>query len=104
MGFDPDAPGNQPNASASAVELVSEFSRLRAASLELLDTVRPADLARRVRHQDLGPVTLEQMLNEWAAHDLMHIVQAEQALMQPFIAECGPWRSTFVAHEAKAQK
>ena len=43
-----------------------------------------ADLPQ-ARHQELGPVTLEQLLHEWAAHDLMHTVQAERALMQPFI-------------------
>jgi hypothetical protein len=30
------------------------------------------------------------MIHEWAAHDLMHTIQGERALMQPFIADCGP--------------
>ena len=46
-------------------------------------------------------MTLEQLLNEWAGHDLMHTVQAERALMQPFIAGSGPWRGYFADHEAK---
>ncbi len=103
-GFDPDAPGNQPDTTQSATALAQEFARLRAATMELMATVRPADLARRVRHQELGPVTLDEMINEWAAHDLMHIVQAEQALMQPFIPHSGPWRPYFAGHEAKGQK
>jgi hypothetical protein len=31
-----------------------------------------------------------------AAHDLNHTVQAERALMQPFIAGSGPWRTAGV--------
>jgi hypothetical protein len=46
----------------------------------------------------MGTVTLRQMLNEWAAHDLMHTVQAERALMQPFIDACGPWQRSFLDH------
>jgi len=30
-----------------------------------------------------------------SAHDLMHTVQAERAMMQPFIAGSGPWRPYF---------
>ena len=103
-GFDPDAPGSQPDVTQTAASLAQQFARLRAESLAVLATVHPADLARRVRHQELGPVTLDEMLNEWAAHDLMHIVQAEQALMQPFIPNSGPWRPGFASHEAKGQK
>ena len=40
------------------------------------------------------------MLNEWAAHDLMHTVQAERSLMQPFIERCGAWREFFSDHDA----
>jgi len=39
------------------------------------------------------------MLNEWAAHDLMHTVQAERALMQPFIPGSGAWRVYFREHD-----
>ena len=82
-GFDPDA---QPP--------VEE-------SLALLAQLTPADLARTARHAELGPVTLGDMIHEWAAHDLNHTVQAERALMQPFIAGCGPWRTAgyFADHD-----
>jgi hypothetical protein len=43
-----------------------------------------------VRHAELGLVTLDELIHEWAAHDLMHIIQRERALMQPYIADCGP--------------
>src|SRR5260221_14319361 len=39
------------------------------------------------------------LVHEWAAHDLMHTVQAERALMQPFVVGSGPWRSYFADHD-----
>jgi hypothetical protein len=42
----------------------------------LLALLSPADLPRAARHSELGEVSLEQMLHEWAAHYLLHIVQA----------------------------
>jgi hypothetical protein len=59
-------------------------------------------LARQARHQELGPVTMSELLHEWAAHDLMHTVRAERALMQPFIQGCEPWRSYFMDHIAES--
>ena len=59
---------------------------------------------RRVRHQELGPVTLREMLSEWAAHDLNHTVQAERALIQPFLLECGPWIAYFKDHLIKEKQ
>ncbi|MGW8250602.1 MAG: hypothetical protein ACWGO1_08165, partial [Anaerolineales bacterium] len=60
--------------------------------------LQPQDLERRSRHMELGTVSLGDMLNEWPAHDLNHTVQAERALMQPFIQSCGPWQEYFTDH------
>lgn len=96
--FDSDTQGtNDPD--ATPVHLATEFARNRLENLQLLEQVTPADFARTATHGRLGPVTLGEMLHEWAAHDLMHTVQAERALMQPFIAGCGPWRGSFADHE-----
>jgi hypothetical protein len=97
-GFNPESDGSQMVETLDPLELADEFTSLRATSLELLGSLTVNDLTRTVRHQGLGPVTLEQMLNEWAAHDLVHTIQAEQALMQPFIAGSGPWRIYFTEH------
>lgn len=86
------------------VELAQEFSMLREGSLQLLGTLATADLSRQARHEEMGLVSLGQMLNEWAGHDLMHTVQAERALMQPFILDCGPWQPYFADHFAKQEK
>jgi hypothetical protein len=88
--FDPDRQGTKAGGQSPA-ELAGEFETLRRQSLLSIETLGEADLDRRVRHQELGPVTLGEMLSEWAAHDLNHTIQAERALIQPFLLECGPW-------------
>ncbi len=95
--FNPDAEGSG-GGSLSPQELAGELTRLRQGSLELFGQLKPADLVRQARHQELGLVTLEQMLYEWAGHDLNHTVQAEIAVMQPFIRGCGPWQVYFKDH------
>jgi hypothetical protein len=97
-GFDPDSGGTKADDTSDALALADEFARLRQQGLALLATLTPADLPRTARHQALGPVTLDQLLHHWVAHDLMHTVQAERALMQPFIEGCGPWLPYFADH------
>ncbi len=99
QAFDPDREGTPPK--AAMLEMVSTFAALRAESLTLLETLTTADLDRRARHAELGVVSLAEMLHEWAGHDLMHTVQAEQAMMQPFIAGCGAWQIYFTKHRAE---
>lgn len=97
--FDPNARDPQRLAGLTPVQLANEFAERRAASLNLLKEVTTVDLSRTARHAELGLVTLTQMLHQWAAHDLMHTVQAERAMLQPFIAGSGPWRIYFADHD-----
>ena len=85
-------------------QLVAAFARSRQESLVLLKQVKDDDLRRTAQHPQLGAVTLAEMLHTWAAHDLMHTVQAERALMQPFMLSCGPWRPFFRDHEVAVPK
>ncbi len=62
------------------------------------------DLRRTSQHPKFGTVTLAELLHTWAGHDLMHTVQAERALMQPFMLGCGPWRAFYRDHEVSAPK
>jgi hypothetical protein len=101
--FDPETQGTK-SGSQSPLELATEFARLRADSLAVLATVTTDDLGRKARHSELGIVTMSELLHEWAGHDLMHTVQAERALMQPFIHGCGPWRSYFADHDIDLKK
>lgn len=100
--FDPDTQGTRLESSMKPGEIAATFAQLRARSLEALSQVTDRDLTLTAVHSELGTVTLEQMLHEWVAHELMHTVQAERALMQPFIAGSGPWRVYFADHEVSA--
>ena len=98
VDFDP----NQQHADLEALtpeQLVAVFVRARQESLILLGPLKDDDLGRTKQHPTLGTVTLAEMLHTWAAHDLNHTVQAERALMQPFVLGCGPWRVFFRDHE-----
>jgi hypothetical protein len=79
--------------------LAAAFAQSRQENLVLLSRVKDDDLGRTVQHPKLGTVTLAEMLHTWAAHDLNHTVQAERALIQPFMLGCGPWRPFFRDHE-----
>ena len=101
--FDP----NQQHAdliSQSPEELAAAFARYREENLVLIRSVKDEDLRRMAQHPQFGTVTLAQMLDTWAAHDLNHTIQAERALMQPFMLGCGPWRSFFRDHEVGGPK
>lgn len=100
--FDP----GQPHADIEAMtpeQLVTAFTQQRQENLALLNQITDDDLARTVQHPRLGTVTLAQMLPSWAAHDLNHTIQAERALMQPFIRACGPWSVFFRDHDANVE-
>jgi hypothetical protein len=102
--FDPDAAGMRPDPKGDPRALARRFADARARSLEALERVAIADLDRVADHAEYGSVTLRAMLNEWPAHDLNHTIQAERALMQPYVTDCGPWRGTFADHDlAKAE-
>jgi hypothetical protein len=101
--FDPDTEGSA-IAEMPVKDLVEKLSTMRQESLKALETLSEPDLDRQARHAELGMVSLRQMLNNWAAHDLMHTVQAERALMQPFIDQCGPWQKFYSDHWVAAQK
>jgi hypothetical protein len=96
--FNPDEEGKEPGGNITPVQWAGEFTRLREGSLALLSKIGEDDLNRTARHQELGMVTLGEMIHEWAGHDLMHTVQGERALLQPFIDGCGPWKRYFSDH------
>jgi hypothetical protein len=74
-------------------QLLDEFARVRAASLEELRALhlRPEDMARRGRHPSLGSVTLSELLATWAAHDLTHLHQISRVMAHQYRQAVGPW-------------
>ena len=75
--------------------LLDEFEALRRENLRSLAALRltEADLDRRGRHPQLGPVTLRQLLATWVAHDLDHVMQVSRVLARQYSDEVGPWRA-----------
>lgn len=102
--YGPDVQATPISPETDPVAIADRLAAQRRDSLALLATISDDDLERGSRHMELGLVTLRELLNEWAAHDLMHIVQAERAVMQPFIPASGPWRSYFADHDVEAPK
>jgi hypothetical protein len=99
--FNPDEEGTRLSSTPSPLEMTAFFTRMRQDSLASLAELTPDDLKRRARHAQLGMVSLGEMVHEWAAHDLNHTVQAERAIMQPFILGSGPWQAYFQDHLVK---
>jgi hypothetical protein len=99
--FDPDVQGTKTDPARAGSSYAQEFANFRKDNLIFFKQVTPEDLKRKARHEELGVVTLSEMLHEWVGHDLMHMVQAERAIMQPFIKGCGPWQRYFVDHRVR---
>ncbi len=80
---------------ATLASRLEAFAALRAANLQDLASLQlsDADLDRRGRHPDLGPVTLRQLLATWVAHDLDHLMQISRVLGNVYADEVGPWRA-----------
>ena len=75
-------------------DMLDDFASLRAQNLRDLAALQitPADLERRGRHPDFGPVTLSQLLATWVAHDLDHVMQITRVLGTQYADAVGPWR------------
>ncbi|HYW24275.1 MAG TPA: DinB family protein [Terriglobales bacterium] len=100
--FDPNAP-REPEAERTPREVARALGAERDANLAVLQGLTPDDLERSARHPQYGSVPLRVVLNTWAAHDLQHTVQAEEALMQAFIPGTGPFRFRFADHEVRSE-
>jgi len=81
----------------SMAGLLDHFERRRGESLARIRALglTNADLARRGRHPDLGPVTLGQLLSTWVVHDLAHLAQIARVLAKARAPEIGPWKAYF---------
>jgi len=74
------------------VEL-TQFEIARRQNLELLAGV---PFNRVARHGRLGPITVENLVSEWACHDLGHVRQvAELVRWARYAPSLGPWRDEY---------
>jgi hypothetical protein len=101
-GFPAFNPADDGSGDVPSIALGADFARLRAENMLLVEKFTEADLEREALHAEYGIVTLSQYLTHLAGHDLMHTVQAEQAIMQPLIKQLGPWLVNYETHLAKA--
>jgi len=95
--FDPfDRLGQQRESEGKSLgELLEEFARVRAESLEQLRALnlRQEDIERRGQHPALGVVTLAQLLATWATHDLTHLHQLSRVMAHQYREAVGPWNA-----------
>ena len=54
---------------------LASLERQRRANLKWLQKLRPAQLKRRGVHEQVGEISAEEMITEWAFHDLGHLKQ-----------------------------
>jgi uncharacterized damage-inducible protein DinB len=99
--YDPDAP-RELEPERTPAERVAAWRAAREEHLRLLAPLTEADLQRSSDHPEYGTTTLAMILHTYAAHDLDHTIQAETALMQPFIPHTGHWRWEFAAKDTAA--
>ena len=55
--------------------ILDEFTTGRTAGLELIESLREADLERFAIHDRVGRVTIRNLLHEWVFHDRNHVRQ-----------------------------
>lgn len=86
-----------PTPERTAREMAESFARVREENLGVLASLRPEDLERTSRSRRFGPLTLGVVLQQWALHDLEHVIQAERALLQGLLVDSGPLRAIYAA-------
>jgi hypothetical protein len=76
---------------ADAEDSFDHFEAQRETNVEYLRTLPRSAGERRARHRKAGEITLQQMLHEWAMHDLGHVRQiVELVRARKHLAAAGP--------------
>ena len=76
-----------------ASEHLHQFCHERDRTISWLRYLPPKVAARTGRHSEIGPITLDQFLHDWACHDLGHIRQiAELFRARAFYPKMGPFQ------------
>jgi hypothetical protein len=89
----PDPAGPKAYSKGVAGEHLAEFTGARRAAIALLRSLPESAGARTAQHSAIGHITLSQMMNEWASHDLGHLRQvAELYRARAFYPHAGPFQ------------
>jgi DinB superfamily len=76
---------------ADPEDAFDHFEEQRETNVEFMRELPPGFGKRTAVHEHAGPITVAQMLNEWALHDLGHIRQiAELVRARKYLAAAGP--------------
>ncbi len=71
----------------------------RETNVEYLSSLAPAVLGRTAQHETFGLITISDLLNEWAFHDLGHIRQLMELIRSfRYYPHMGPFRSIYHVH------
>jgi hypothetical protein len=74
---------------------LESWTRQRRVNLKWLKTLRPAQLKRRGTHDQIGEMTAEQFVCEWAFHDLGHLKQILEVKRYALYPHIGNMRSYY---------
>ena len=81
---------------ADPEDAFDHFEEQRENNMEFLRSLPAGAGDRLALHKEYGEITLSQMLNEWALHDLGHIRQiAELARARKYQASAGPMAASY---------
>jgi hypothetical protein len=77
----------------SLAELLDQFANIRSRNLDALRALNltSKDLSLRGIHPTFGIVTLSQLLDTWATHDLTHLHQISRVMACQYRETVGPW-------------
>jgi hypothetical protein len=76
----------------SLTELLDDLAERRSANLSVVEGLSPQQLSRSGEHDQAGEISLEQIIHQWAYHDLMHLKQIASLLQEPLVAYMGNTR------------
>jgi len=74
---------------------LAAFARQRRANVKWLARLKPAQLKRRGIHERVGEITVEELLNEWAFHDLGHLKQILEIKRRAFFPRMGNMKAFY---------
>ena len=81
------------NRGRALLDLLTKFAELRQQNVATLQSweLEPDQLQLTGIHPEFGPVTLEQLLATWVAHDGTHIAQIVRVMAKQYRDAVGPW-------------
>jgi len=74
---------------------LASLARQRQANVKWLERLKPAQLKRKGTHEEVGELTAEELVTEWAFHDLGHLKQILEIKRYALYPRIGSMRSFY---------